>query len=107
MYRLSVAVFVFVVLASGSLFATPSITSLSLTSGQVNTPVTITGTGFGTGGYVSIQGTAAITTSWSSTSIVALVPPNMSAGSKSVYVFSNGNGSSNTVTFTVTAPPNR
>src|SRR5207247_5013055 len=55
----------------------PTVTSLSPTSGQVGTPVTIAGTNFGaTQGTstVTFNGTLATPTSWSGTSIVAPVP---------------------------------
>ena len=82
----------------------PSIASLNPTSGAVETPVTITGSNFG-----STQGTSTVTfgtkaagvTSWSATSIVVAVPTGAATGSVVVTV---GTQASNGVTFTVTAP---
>ena len=79
----------------------PSITSLSPTSGAVGTSVTITGTSFGaTQGTstVTFNGTAATTTSWSATSIVAPVPSGATTGNVVVTV---GGQASNGVSFTV------
>ena len=82
----------------------PSIASLNPTSGAVGTPVTITGSNFG-----STQGTSTVTfgtkaagvTGWSATSIVVAVPTGAATGSVVVTV---GTQASNGVTFTVTAP---
>jgi hypothetical protein len=82
--------------------ATPSITSLSPTSGVVGTCVTITGTNFGSTkgtSTVTFNGTAATPTSWSATSVVAPVPTGATTGSVVVTV---SNHASNGVTFTLT-----
>jgi IPT/TIG domain-containing protein len=79
----------------------PSITSLAPATGPVGTSVTITGANFGaTQGTstVKFNGTVATVTSWSSTSIVALVPPGAATGSVTVTV---GGQASNGVVFTV------
>jgi hypothetical protein len=90
------------VVSSKALFAAPSITSLSPTSGAVGTSVTITGTNFGT-----TQGTSAVTfngttataiASWAATSIVATVPTGATTGGVVVTV---GGVASNSVNFTV------
>ncbi len=87
---------------SFTVLAMPNITSLNPSSGTVGTPVTITGTGFGT-----TQGTSAVTfngttassiTSWSATSIVAPVPPAATTGYVVVTV---GGAASNGQSFTV------
>src|SRR5712691_2045199 len=81
-----------------------SITNLSVTSGPVGTPVTITGTNFGTTqgtSTVKFNGTEATPTSWSATSIVASVPSGATSGNVTVTV---GGQTSNGVTFTVTVP---
>ena len=81
---------------------TPRITSLSTTSGPVGTPVTITGTNFGStqgASTVAFNGTAATVTSWSATSLVASVPTGATTGSVVVTV---GGVASNGVNFTVT-----
>ena len=83
--------------------AKPSISSLSVTSGPVGTPVTITGTNFGSPqgtSTVTFNGVPAIATSWSATSIIVTVPLMATTGNVVVTV----SGSSNGVAFTVTAP---
>jgi hypothetical protein len=82
----------------------PTITSLSVTSGAVGTPVTITGTNFGAAqgtSAVKFNGTAATPTSWSATSIAVDVPSGATTGNVVVTV---GGQASNGITFTVTAP---
>ena len=81
---------------------TPSITSLSTTSGPVGTPVTITGTNFGStqgSSTVTFNGTAATVTSWSASSLVTSVPTGATTGNVVVTV---GGVASNGVNFTVT-----
>jgi RHS repeat-associated protein len=81
---------------------TPSITSLSPTSGPVGTSVTITGTNFGSSqgsSTVTFDGAPATVTSWSATSIATTVPSGATTGN--IVVFASGvnsNGSSFTVT---------
>jgi len=82
--------------------ATPSITSLSPTSGAVGASVTITGTNFGSTpgtSTVKFNGTTATTIgSWSATSIVATVPTGATTGNVVVTVSGvASNGSSFTV----------
>jgi Divergent InlB B-repeat domain/IPT/TIG domain len=62
----------------------PNITGISPTSGAVGTPVTITGTGFGTSGTVSFNGTPASIVTWTATSIVAQVPGGATTGTITV-----------------------
>ena len=84
---------------------TPSITSLSPTSGTVGTSVTITGTNFGTSqgtSTVKFNGTTATPSSWSSTSIKAPVPTGATTGNVVVTV---SGVASNGVSFTVTPTP--
>jgi RHS repeat-associated protein len=84
--------------------APASITSLSPTSGAVGTPVTITGTNFGTSqgtSTVTFNGTSATPTTWSATSIVVPVPSGATTGNVVVTV---GGIASNGVSFTVTVP---
>ena len=67
-----------VTVTSGSTPATPTIVSLSPTSGAVGTAVTISGTNFGAtqgSSVVRFNGTTATPTSWSAGGIVAPVPP--------------------------------
>ncbi len=79
----------------------PKIDNLSPTSGPSSTPVTITGTTFGSSqgtSTVTFNGTAATPTSWSATSISAPVPSGATTGPVVVTVNSQA---SNGVTFTV------
>ena len=75
---------------SFTVLATPTITSLSPTSGAVGASVTITGTNFGSTqgtSTVTFNGTTAATiTSWSATSIVAKVPAGATTGNVVVTV---------------------
>jgi rhamnogalacturonyl hydrolase YesR len=83
----------------------PTITSLSPASGAVGTSVTIAGTNFGTAqgtSTVSFNGTVAVATSWSASSIVATVPAAAITGNVVVIV---GGVASNGLTFTVAALP--
>src|SRR5713101_5801564 len=86
--------------AGGS--SSPTINSLSPTSGAVGTSVTITGTNFGStqgSSTATFNGTTATPTSWSATSIVAPVPAGATTGNVVVTV---GGVASNGVNFTVT-----
>src|SRR6266851_3023502 len=107
MFRLAVAVFLFAVLTSGSLFAAgPSITSLSPTSGPSGTSVTITGSHFGSSqgtSTVTLGGVAAQVSSWGNGSIVALVPSGIANGAVGVVVTVSGTAS-NSVNFTINNP---
>ena len=88
-----------------TVYVTPSITSLSPTSGAIGTSVTVTGSGF-----QSTQGTSSVTfngvpatpTSWNSTQIKAPVPAGAATGN--VFVITGGL-SSNAKTFTVVPTP--
>jgi uncharacterized protein (TIGR03437 family) len=89
---------------AGTLFAASlTITKLSPTSGRVGTAVTITGTNFGsTQGNSTVQfngTTAKLISSWSATSINAVVPDGATTGKVVVTV---GGVASNGVAFTVT-----
>ena len=84
---------------------TPNISSISVNHGIAGTPVTISGTNFGSGqgseaGLAVFNGANAFITSWSSTSIVALVPSTAFPGAGTVSV-TVGGVQSNTVAFTV------
>ncbi len=84
---------------------TPTITELSPTSGPVGTLVTIAGSNFGTtqsNSSVSLNGTTAAVTTWSNTSIVAMVPSGATSGSFSVSVNSQ---LANSGSFTITPLP--
>ena len=68
---------------------TPHITSVSPANGPVSTQVTITGTGFGAfqqTSTVAFNGVQAGATSWSDTSIVAIVPTSATTGNVVVTV---------------------
>jgi hypothetical protein len=82
---------------------TPTITLLNPNSGPIATPVTVTGTNFGTSqgtSTITFNGIAATPTSWSATSIAAPVPNGATTGN--VIVTVNGVASSG-VAFTVTS----
>ena len=84
---------------------TPTITSLSPTSGPVGTSVTITGTNFGAtqgSSFVTVNGAFTSPSSWSSTSIVVQVPSGTTTGPVVVTV---NNVASNGITFTVSSGP--
>jgi len=81
---------------------TPTITSLSPTSGSAATSVTISGSNFGAQGSVQFNGKTASLTSWSASSIVATVPSAATTGN--VVVTSSGL-SSNGVLFVVGSTP--
>jgi len=84
------------------LFAAPRITSLSPTTGNVGTSVTISGSGFGStqgSSTVTFNGVTATPTSWASGKIVAPVPSAATTGN--VVVTVSGAASSG-VKFTVT-----
>jgi YD repeat-containing protein len=101
----NVAVFASGVNSNGVTFTVvpaPSISTLSPSSGTVGTPVTITGTNFGSSqgnGTVTFSGVPAAVTNWSATSIQTTVPS--SAGTGNVIVFASG-VNSNSKTFAVT-----
>ena len=88
-----------------SVLPTPSITSLSPTSGGVTSLVTINGANFGATqgtGSVAFNGTAAAVTGWSQTSITTAVP--LAATSGNVVVGASG-VSTNGAPFTVLSIP--
>jgi hypothetical protein len=83
----------------------PGITNILPNPAAVGTSVTITGTNFGAtqgGSTVTFNGTTASPTSWSATSITALVPVGAASGGVVVTV---GAQASNSYAFTVSAPP--
>jgi len=88
---------------------TPTITSLTPSSGPVGTSVTIAGTNFGASQgvtNVTFAGVSAGTaSSWSSTSMVVIVPAGATTGPVVVTIGGIAFDSSNAVTFTVTVPP--
>jgi hypothetical protein len=104
----NVVVIVSGVASNGKAFTvlpTPSITSLSPTSGPVGTSVTITGTNFGsTQGTSTVKfgGITATPTTWSASSIVAPVPSGAATGNVVVTV---SGAISNGLTFTVVPAP--
>lgn len=79
----------------------PSITSLTPNSGAVGTPVTITGSNFGTSPTVEFGDAEATVTNATNTSITTTVPEGLAAGAVQVTVTANGQTSSGS-TFTVT-----
>jgi IPT/TIG domain/Bacterial Ig-like domain (group 2)/Beta-propeller repeat/Galactose oxidase, central domain len=92
--------------SNGVNFTVPLIvTGLSLISGPVGAPVTITGTGFGAAqgsSTVSFNGTTATVTNWSASSVVVKVPSGATTGNIAVSVLgANSNG----IAFTVLPTP--
>src|ERR1700680_2062152 len=88
---------------SFTVIPTPSVTSLSPTSGAVGAAVTITGTNFGsTQGTVTFNGTTASPSSWNSTTIIVPVPNGATTGNVVVTV---SGVASNGVSFTVLPTP--
>ena len=82
---------------------TPSISGLNPTSAAVGTSVTISGTNFGaTPGTVTFNGTAAVPSNWSATSIAVPVPAGATSGNVVVKV---GGVASTGVAFTVLSTP--
>ncbi|WP_127531831.1 glycosyl hydrolase [Paenibacillus kobensis] len=82
----------------------PSISSLSPASGAVGTSVTVSGSNFGAAqgtSTVKFGSTTATVTSWSNTSITAVVPSSLPAGSVNVTVTTSA-GTSGSAAFTVT-----
>jgi RHS repeat-associated protein len=92
--------------SSGTVHAqAPTITGMTPTSGAVGMAVTLTGTNFGASqgsSTVSLNGTSAVVTNWSSASITAIVPSGATSGTFSVTVSSQTAQSSS---FTVTVLP--
>ena len=83
----------------------PSITGLSQNSGAVGSSVQVTGTNFGAtqgSSTLTFNGTTAIPTSWSSTTILVTVPAGAATGNVVVAVSSLA---SNGVNFTVVVAP--
>jgi hypothetical protein len=87
----------------GPLFTVaPAITSLTPSSGEPGASVTIAGNNFtSTPGTVTFNGLAAVTSSWSSATIVAVVPNGATSGS---VVVTAGSLQSNSMAFTVLRP---
>ncbi len=82
-----------------------TITGISPNSGPVGSEVTITGLNFGTSqstSTASLNGTAAVVTAWSDTSIGVVVPSGAASGPFSVTV---NNETANSSVFTITALP--
>jgi YD repeat-containing protein len=94
-----------IALLSASLVAqSPTITSLSQSSGAVGAPITITGTNFGgTQGTstVTFNGSSAAVGNWNSTTITVSVPTGATNGNVVVHV---GGLDSNGIPFTVIGP---
>lgn len=86
---------------SASATVGPFIAGLSQTSAIAGASVTITGEDFGNSGSVTFNGTSAITQSWSSSSITALVPAGATTGP---VVVTTGEVASNGFAFTVLQP---
>ena len=105
--NLMVGLILFLAGAITALAQAPTITGISPSSGAVGTSVTITGTNFGSTqatSAVSLNGVAAVATSWSNSSVVAVVPTGATSGLFSVVVNSQ---TANSSSFSVSAIPSR
>jgi YD repeat-containing protein len=80
----------------------PSLTSLSISTGHISDPVTISGNNFMTAGTVTFSGTLAAPSSWNNTSITVPVPSGATSGNVVVTVSGQA---SNALPFTVIPPP--
>ena len=80
----------------------PTIVGLSEVIGAVGDTVTITGSGFGSGGTVTFNGVPASASSWSNTTVVAQVPTGAQTGPVTI---ASGGQTSNGVTLTLVAAP--
>ena len=92
-----------VLVSTGGVSNTPTITSVSPTSAAAGASVTISGANFGSSqgsSTVKFGGTTATVTSWSNTSITAKVP-SLAAGAANITVTVGGTAS-NSSSFTVT-----
>ncbi len=92
--------------SAGSAPVGPSITGLSPNSGAIGASVTISGSGFGSSqgsSTVTFNRTTASVTTWSATTIVAVVPSGAATGNVIVKV---PNKPSNGMTFRVVPAPN-
>lgn len=83
----------------------PVISSITPTSGPVGAWVTIIGSGFGTGGSLTVGGTAAATASWTAAKIQFWVPTGLTTGSKPVVVTTAGGSASTSFTVNETSGP--
>ncbi len=102
---LILASFLFLLCCGRAQAQAPTITSMAPSSGPVGIPVTLTGTSFGASqgsSTVVLNGTNAVATSWSNTTIVAIVPTGASSGTFTVTV--NGQPASSPA-FTITPLP--
>jgi hypothetical protein len=80
----------------------PTIVGLSEVIGAVGDAVTITGSGFGSGGTVTFNGVPASASSWSNTTVVIQVPTGAQTGPVTI---ASGGQTSNGVTLTIIAAP--
>ena len=80
----------------------PTVTTLSPAAGAFGTPVTISGTTFGTGGSVSFNGVSATPTSWTDTAVVVPVPAGAESGP---VVVSSGGVAATSLPFIVLPSP--
>jgi RHS repeat-associated protein len=84
----------------------PGIISISPNPGMAGSPVTISGTAFGSpqgSSNVTFNGLGAVVTNWSNSAVVAIVPPNVTAGPVQVTV---SGMASNGVVFSLPQPYN-
>ena len=92
---------------SSDILAPPTITSLSTTTGNVGSQVSVYGSGFGSvqgSGYVLLNGAPVTITSWSPSTVGITIPAGASSGLIEVVTGPNLDAS-NPVTFSVTTNP--
>ena len=104
--QFSVFISVIIITSFTSVFAQPTITSFSPSSGSVGTLVTITGTNLETPTAFTIGGTAAIVISNTGTSLVGMVMPGSATGTISLTTASGSVTSAATFTLSTTTAPN-
>jgi hypothetical protein len=104
--QFSVFISVIIITSLTSVFAQPTITSFSPSSGSVGTLVTITGTNLETPTEFTIGGTAAIVISNTGTSLVGMVMPGSATGTISLTTAGGSVTSATTFTLIATTAPN-
>jgi RHS repeat-associated protein len=82
----------------------PVISNLSATTGSVGSQVVISGSGFGTAGIVTLNGSLVTINAWSATGITITIPAGATSGLLVVSVAPSMNDSS-PIVFTVTSQP--
>lgn len=87
----------------------PSLSQLTPTSGPLGTPISLTGSNFGStqgSSQVRVSGVAATVTSWGGNSITATIPNGVTTGQALPVTVVTSAGTSNALGFTASTPPN-